>query len=162
MVVQFALQKRRLVFNLDMASPRRTARTSLYQVLSRTFTLSARPLTISPFFGQSRVLGYVDVLAVEVLHALGRHHSALCPGPLPMLCGCPRHRPGLLCSGMRGNQSGSSRLPSPPPRNVRRHHRAITLTLLDTKICIRRFGTGNESVRQSTSSGIAPFDNCPH
>jgi hypothetical protein len=103
MVVQFALQKRRLVFNLDMARPRRTARTSLYQVLSRTFTLSARPLTISPFFGQSRVLGYVDVLAVEVLHALGRHHSALCPGPLPMLCGCPRHRPGLLCSGMRGN-----------------------------------------------------------
>src|SRR5215831_7529365 len=33
---------------------------------------------------------------------------------------------------------------------------------IDTKICIRRFGTGNESVRQSTSSGIAPFDNCPH
>jgi hypothetical protein len=40
--------------------------------------------------------------------------------------------------------------------------RAIALTLLVTKICIRHFGTGNESVRQSTSSGIAPFDNCPH
>jgi hypothetical protein len=46
-----------LFFNPDMARPRRTARASLCQVLSRIFTLSARPLTISPFFGQSRVLG---------------------------------------------------------------------------------------------------------
>jgi hypothetical protein len=66
-----------LFFNPDMARPRRTARAGLCQVLSRIFTLSARPLTISPFFGQSRVLGYVDVLSVEVLHALRRHHSAL-------------------------------------------------------------------------------------
>jgi len=87
--------------------------------MSCSFGVSPRPLTVSPFFGQRRLLVDVVWSGVEVAHAL-RHHHALCVLPTdPCRCGCARPRPRRLravsCSGTRASSSPLR----PPPWRAR-------------------------------------------